>query len=184
MPQHAHINSDRPVDEFKEQMLALIPSLRAFTRGLCHDVTLADDIAQDAMMRAWAARDSFTPGTNFRAWMFTIARNQFYTHRQVAGRFTTCDPEAAERILIQMPNQEMNMHLHDVDTALQKLPPQQREILLLIVGSGMTYEEAAIVADCTVGTVKSRLARGRVALLKLLAEGEVTFFPDRAKTPH
>jgi RNA polymerase sigma-70 factor, ECF subfamily len=164
-------SSHEQVDDFKAQMVALIPSLRAFARGLCRDRDLADDLAQEAMMRAWAARDSFTPGTNFRAWMFMIVRNQFYTSKRKGARVASWDAEAAERILVQLPNQEMNLHLNDLDDALERLPPQQREMLLLVAGAGMSYEEASVVAGCSLGTVKSRLARGRTALLRLV-EGE------------
>jgi RNA polymerase sigma-70 factor, ECF subfamily len=152
------------VDEFKEQMVALIPSLRAFARGLCRNREQADDLAQEAMMRAWAARDSFTPGTNFRAWMFMIVRNQFYSSIRKNARMTSWDPEAAERILVQEPTQETTIHVKDVDKALDKLPPQQREMLLLVAAAGMSYEDAAVVAGCSLGTVKSRLARARIAI--------------------
>ncbi len=162
---------DQPLEEFKAQMVALIPSLRAFARGLCRDREQADDLAQEAMMRAWAARDSFTPGTNFRAWMFMIVRNQFYTSKRKSARMASWDPEAAERILVQAPTQEMTLHVKDLDKALERLPAQQREMLLLVAGAGMSYEEASVVAGCSLGTVKSRLARGRTALMRLV-EGD------------
>jgi len=171
------LRTAQELDEFKAQMVALIPSLRAFARGLCRDRELADDLAQEAMMRAWAARDSFTPGTNFRAWMFMIARNQFYTSKRKSSRMASWDPEAAERILVQAPNQEMSLHLVDLDSALDRLPPQQREMLLLVAGAGMSYEEASEVAGCSLGTVKSRLARGRAALMRLIEGEEIA---DRA----
>ncbi len=160
-----------PADEFTAQMVALIPSLRAFARGLCRERELADDLAQEAMARAWAARDSFTPGTNFRAWMYTILRNQFYTSMRKGARMTSWDPEAAERILVQKPTQELDLHVRDVNKALALLPAKQREMLLLIAAAGLSYQEAADVAGCSIGTVKSRLARGRAALQKLV-DGE------------
>lgn len=159
-------------EEFTAQMVALIPSLRAFARGLCRERELADDLAQEAMARAWAARDSFTPGTNFRAWMYTILRNQFYTSKRRGARMTSWDPEAAERILVQKPVQELNLHVRDVNKALDLLPPKQREMLLLIAAAGLSYQEAADVAGCSIGTVKSRLARGRTALQKIV-DGDV-----------
>ncbi len=159
------------LEKFKEQMVALIPALRAFARGLCRDRVLADDLAQEALMRAWASRHTFTLGTNFRAWMFMILRNHYYSGSKSRARETVWDPEAAERILIQDPTQESGIHVSDVERALQALPEQQREILLLIAGSGLSYEEAAVVANCNVGTVKSRLNRGRAAL-KAIIEGE------------
>ena len=149
-------------------MVALIPSLRAFARGLCGNRELADDLAQEAMMRAWAAHASFTPGTNFRAWMFMILRNQFYTTMRKNSRMTSWDPEAAERLLVEAPPQQHHIHMSDVEKALQKLPAEQREILMLVGAGGASYEEAAVITGCAIGTVKSRLARGRVALAALI----------------
>ncbi len=171
MAENAASPVDEQLEEFRAQMIALIPSLRAFARGLCRDRDLADDLAQEAMMRAWAARNSFTLGTNFRAWMFMIVRNQFYTSKRKSARLASWDPEAAERLLVQPPNQEMHFNLLDLDKALNRLPVQQREMLLLVAGAGMSYEEASDVAGCSLGTVKSRLARGRAALMRLI-EGE------------
>jgi RNA polymerase sigma-70 factor (ECF subfamily) len=155
-------------DDFRAQMVALIPSLRAFARGLCGNRELADDLAQEAMMRAWAAHASFTPGTNFRAWMFMILRNQFYTTMRKNSRMTSWDPEAAERLLVEAPPQQHHIHMSDVEKALQKLPAEQREILMLVGAGGASYEEAAVITGCAIGTVKSRLARGRVALAALI----------------
>jgi RNA polymerase sigma-70 factor (ECF subfamily) len=149
-------------------MIAIIPSLRAFARGLCGNRELADDLAQEAMMRAWAAHESFTPGTNFRAWMFMILRNQFYTTMRKNARMTSWDPEAAERLLVEAPPQQHHIHMQDVEKALQKLPAEQREILMIVGAGGASYEEAAEITGCAIGTVKSRLARGRVALTALI----------------
>lgn len=161
-------HSEQDLADFKSQMVALIPSLRAFARGLCRDREMADDVVQEAMMRAWASRNTFSPGTNFRAWMFQILRNQFYTSIRKNSRMTAWDPEAAERILVQEPTQEAGLHVDDVNTALLQLPAQQREILLLVAGAGLSYEDAAVVAGCSVGTVKSRLNRGRAAIRALI----------------
>jgi len=157
-------------DPFKQQMVALIPSLRSFARGPCGNRHLADDLAQEAMIRAWAARGSFTPGTNFRAWMFMICRNQFYTTVRRNARVASWDPELAERILVAPATQHAGIELKDVEKALHKLPAEQREMLMLIGAGGASYEEAAEIAGCPIGTVKSRLARGR-ATLSLLVNG-------------
>ncbi len=153
---------------FRDQLVALIPSLRSFARGLCGGRDMADDLAQDAMTRAWAARASFTPGTNFRAWMFMILRNQFYTTIRKNSRMVSWDPEVAERLLVEPPAQQDAIHVSDVAKALQKLPVEQREVLLLIGANGLSYEEAAEVIGCAMGTIKSRLARGRKALAVLI----------------
>jgi len=165
---------------FRDQLVALIPSLRAFARGLCGWRDMADDLAQDAMTRAWAARASYTPGTNFRAWMFMILRNQFYTTIRKNRRTTSWDPEVAERVLVEAPSQQNGIHVADVAKALQKLPADQREVLLLIGANGVSYEEAAEIIGCAIGTVKSRLARGRRALSELIdgPKGDALF--DRA----
>lgn len=154
--------------DFRAQMIAIIPSLRAFARGLCGNRELADDMAQEAIVRAWAAQESFTPGTNFKAWMFMILRNQFYTVMRKNARMTSWDPEAAERLLVQPPEQQHHIHISDVEAALRKLPPEQREILMLVGAGGASYEEAAEIMGCAIGTIKSRLARGRVALAALI----------------
>ena len=153
---------------FRDQLLALLPSLRAFARGLCRHREMADDLAQDTMMRAWSARDSYMQGSNFRAWMFMIMRNQFYTTLRKNSRMTSLDPEVAERVLVVAPAQQDGINVDDVAKALQKLPAEQREVLLLVGASGVSYEEAAEIIGCAMGTVKSRLARGRVALAQLI----------------
>jgi len=154
--------------KFRDDLVALIPSLRSFARGLCGWRDMADDLAQDAMVRGWAARRSFTPGTNFRAWMFMILRNQFYTTIRKDKRMTSWDPEVAERVLVEAPAQQDAIHVADVAKALQKLPPEQREVLIMVGANGVSYEEAAEVIGCAVGTIKSRLARGRKALALLI----------------
>ncbi len=157
-----------PDKVFRDQLVALLPSLRAFARGLCGHREMADDLAQDTMMRAWAARESYTQGTNFRAWMFMIMRNQFYTTIRKNSRMTSLDPEVAERVLVVAPAQQNGINVDDVAKALQKLPAEQREVLLLIGANGLSYEEAAEVIGVAMGTVKSRLARGRTALAAMI----------------
>jgi RNA polymerase sigma-70 factor, ECF subfamily len=157
---------------FHEHLVAIIPQLRSFARGLCGNRDLADDLAQDAMTRAWAARQSFEPGTNFRAWMFMILRNQFYTTIKKNARIVLSEPEFIERALTIEAAQQDRINVADVAAALQKLPSQQREALMLIGANEVTYEEAAEIMGCAIGTVKSRVARARSALA-LLVDGPV-----------
>ena len=153
---------------FKRELVQLIPHLRAFARTLTGDPTAADDLAQDAMMKAWDARASYQMGTNMKAWTFMILRNQFYTAVRKSNRLVPWEPEAAERLLVQEPEQEARIHLEDVEGALSQLPHNQREMLLLVAGAGMTYEEAALHVDCKLGTVKSRINRGRAAMRAII----------------
>ena len=156
---------------FRDQLVGIIPQLRVFARGLCSGRSIADDLVQDALTRAWSARASFEAGTNFRAWMYMILRNQFYTTVRKLSRMVPWDPEAAERILVEPASQEWQVEVAAVTTALQKISPEQREVLLLVGANGLSYEEAAEIVGCAVGTIKSRLARGRTAL-KAVMEGE------------
>jgi RNA polymerase sigma-70 factor (ECF subfamily) len=159
-----------PLDDkdFRDQLVAIIPSLRAFARGLCGTRDMADDMVQDAMTRAWAARQSYAAGSNFRAWMFMILRNHYYTTLRKNARMVSWDPEVAERVLVVGPTQQDGLNVQDVQKALLKLPAEQREVLLLIGANGVSYEEAADIMGCAIGTIKSRLARGRVALTALI----------------
>ncbi|MFQ3666372.1 MAG: sigma-70 family RNA polymerase sigma factor [Sphingomonadaceae bacterium] len=153
--------------DFRRDLVAIVPSLRAFARGLCGNRDLADDLAQEALAKAWAARESFAPGTNFRAWMFRILRNHFYSVASRAKRMTAWDPEAAERLLVAPPNQGGERTLADLERGLATLPAEQREALLLMEG-GMAWEDIATVMDCPLGTVKSRITRARRALKRYL----------------
>ena len=170
--------SPADLDDFKAQMVALIPALRAFARGLCRDRTLADDLVQEAMMRAWASRHTFTMGTNFRAWMFMILRNHYFSGSKKRARYTVWDPEAAERILVQDATQESGLHVNDVMGAIHRLPEQQREVLLLVAGAGLSYEEAADVTGANIGTIKSRLNRGRAAVKAMLENDRPEIAPQ------
>lgn len=151
-------------------MIAIIPSLRAFARLLAgRQADLADDLAQEALAKAWAARDSFTPGTNFKAWIFRILRNHFYTTARVGKRFVVMDPMPVSELLVQQPTQEWTHNLQDVERGLKTLPPRQQEVLMLLA-AGMQWRDIAKVVNCPIGTVKSRITRGRLAL-KAYLEG-------------
>lgn len=157
---------------FTTEMTASLPALRSFARSLCRQRDMADDLVQETMVRAWSSRHTFLPGSKFRPWLFTILRNQFYNAIRKHNRLVAWEPEAAERLLVQEPEQEARIHVADIEGALQQLPQGQREMLLLIAGAGLSYEEAAEVADCKLGTVKSRINRGRAAMRAIIDDGE------------
>jgi RNA polymerase sigma-70 factor (ECF subfamily) len=156
---------------FKRELVALIPQLRAFARTLTGDATSADDLAQDAMLKAWDARNSYQMGTNMKAWTFMILRNQFYSEKRRSWRQTQLDPEVAERTLVATDDPESPVALDELRLGLAMLPPEQREALILVGAGGFAYEEAAVICDCAVGTVKSRVSRARRALQALLESG-------------
>src|SRR6201992_2024216 len=159
-------------DAFKRELVQLIPHLRAFARTLCGDPAAADDLAQDAMMKAWDARASYQMGTNMKAWTYMILRNQFYSEKRRSWRQTQLDPEVAERTLVATDNPESPVALDELRLGLAMLPAEQREALILVGAGGFAYEEAAEICGCAVGTIKSRVARGRVALEALLKHGQ------------
>jgi RNA polymerase sigma-70 factor (ECF subfamily) len=159
---------------FSKQLLAIIPSLQIFACQLCRNRDQADDLVQETLTRAWGARDSFTQGTNFRAWMRIILRHHFYTTISKNSRITYWDAEAAERILVQEPMQHSALHMADIENAISQLPAEQRKMLLLVCADGASYEEAAAISGCAMGTVKSRLARGRHALANIFDEVGIT----------
>jgi RNA polymerase sigma-70 factor (ECF subfamily) len=164
---------DAPNDReaFKRELVALIPQLRAFARTLTGDAASADDLAQDAMLKAWDARDSYQMGTNMKAWTFMILRNQFYSEKRRSWRQAQLDPEVAERTLVATDDPESPVALDELRLGLAMLPPEQREALILVGAGGFAYEEAAEICDCAVGTVKSRVSRARRALQALLDTG-------------
>src|SRR6201995_1578942 len=158
-------------EEFRRDLVALIPHLRAFARTLCGDPAAADDLAQDAVMKAWDARASFQIGTNMKAWTFMILRNQFYSEKRRSWRQTQLDQEAAERTLVAVDDPEAPVALDELRLGLGMLPAEQREALVLVGAGGFAYEEAAEIFYFVVGTVKSRVSRARRALHAILESG-------------
>jgi len=140
-------------------------------RTLCGDATQADDLAQDAMMKAWDARASFQMGTNMKAWTFMILRNQFYSEKRRSWRTSQLDQEAAERTLVASDDPMAPLALNELRQGLATLPAEQREALILVGAGGFAYEEAAVICNCAVGTVKSRVSRARRALEAVLESG-------------
>lgn len=177
LPSHAP-TPPRPVTpaasaEFKRELTGVIPHLRAFARGLCGRPDMADDLVQEALLKAWAAQARFEPGTSMRAWTFVILRNAYLTDMR-RNRFRgDYDETVAERILVAPAAQEGPLHLSDMHRALLQLPPERREALLLVGAGGFSYEEAAQICDCAVGTIKSRVGRARATLSAMMESGSM-----------
>jgi RNA polymerase sigma-70 factor (ECF subfamily) len=162
---------------FKRDLTEVVPHLRAFARGLCGRPDMADDLVQETLLKAWAAQDRFEPGTSMRAWTFVILRNAYLTDMR-RNRFRgEYDETTAERILTAPAAQEEPIHLSDMHRALLTLPPERREALLLVGAGGFSYEEAAQICGCAVGTIKSRVGRARAALTVMIEEGSI---PERS----
>ena len=163
----------------RSELIAAIPSLRAFAVSLCNHPERADDLVQETLVKAWSNIHSFTEGTNMRAWLFTILRNAFYSEfRKRRHEVEDADGAMAAR-LATLPGQVSHMDLQDFRSALGKLPPDQREALILVGASGFSYEEAAEICDCAVGTIKSRVSRARARLQEILKiSGEAEYGPD------
>jgi RNA polymerase sigma-70 factor (ECF subfamily) len=162
---------------FKRELTEVVPHLRAFARGLCGRPDMADDLVQETLLKAWAAQDRFEPGTSMRAWTFVILRNAYLTDMR-RNRFRgEYDETVAERILTAPAGQEQPIHLSDIHRALLTLPPERREALLLVGAGGFSYEEAAQICGCAVGTIKSRVGRARAALAAMIEDGSI---PERS----
>ena len=158
-------------DIFKTELTGLIPQMRAFARSLCRDAVAADDLAQDALLKAWNNRTSYQPGTNMKAWTFMILRNQFYSEKRRSWRQTQLDPEVAERTLVAASNPMASLELDEVRRGLAMLPEDQREALILIGAGGLSYEEVSEICGCAIGTIKSRVSRARDRLATIIETG-------------
>jgi len=165
--------------QFKADLIGSIQSLRAFAISLVGRTDRADDLVQETLTKAWQHRRSYQMGTNMAAWLFTILRNEFYTQIRKRKREVEDADGAIAAKVASHPEQHGHMDLTDMQTALMKLPVDQREAVLLVSASDMSYEEAAAICGVAVGTIKSRVNRGRsklAELLKLNQGGE--FGPD------
>ncbi len=175
--------------EFRRELLALIPSLRAFSMSLCGKADRADDLVQETLIKAWSSQSSFEAGTNMRAWLFTILRNQYYSElRKRRREVEDADGSLTDSLAVR-PEQPGHMDMQNFLSALQQLPDDQREALVLVGASGFAYEEAADIIGVAVGTVKSRVSRARARLTEILRlnddETEFSRDPDsQAALPH
>jgi RNA polymerase sigma-70 factor, ECF subfamily len=172
MPQTQHVEAEilfeRPHGSFKDDLSAQIPRLRAFAVSLSGSVTLADDLVQEALLRAWANSERFQPGTNLRAWLCTILRDVFYSHHRKRSREVQDSDGEFSRGIAVAGYQESHLDLADLRVALAKLPAEQREALILVGASGASYEEAAIICGVETGTIKSRASRARAKLSEIM----------------
>ena len=159
---------------WREEVVALIPALRAFAWSLSHNGSDADDLVQDTLIKAWTNRDKFEPGTNLRAWMFTILRNTYYTH-VLRRRREVRDEQGEYAGQLRTPaTQDWSVAMRSLQLALQRLPPEHREALILVGAAGLSSEEAAAICGCALGTIKSRVNRARARLLKIMDATDAT----------
>lgn len=156
-------------EDVSNALIAILPDMRAFARSLTKERILADDLVQDATLRALTSAHLYTPGTNFKAWVFTIIRNCFYNDLRLRRRLTALPeslPDSGEQ-----GGQDAPLELCDFRRAFWQLSYEHREALILIGPSGMSYEEAAAVCGCAVGTIKSRVCRARIELRRIVEAG-------------
>lgn len=153
--------------DLSDEILSYLPALRAYGRSLTKDANEADDLLQETLLKALANTHRFQRGTNLRAWLFTIERNTFYSDYRRRKRESPGEADP-ENMLETGANQEWSMKMEAVKGALSQLPNDQRDALVLVGGLGLSYEEAAEICGCPLGTIKSRVNRGRAGLLKLL----------------
>ena len=152
----------------RDDLVAAIPNMRAFAISLCGNRDRADDLVQEALVKAWNHLDSFEVGTNLKAWLFTILRNAYFSElRKTKREIADSEGQLAARLSVPA-EQQGHLDLLDLSRALSKLPPDQREALILVGAEGFSYEDAAAISGCAVGTVKSRVNRARSRLNELM----------------
>jgi len=161
-----------PDNEFKALLASVIPHLRAYGRSLSGNPDLADDLTQDTMVKAWASRERFERGTSIKAWTFVILRNTFLSQMRRNKFHGEYDEVTVERTLSTPASQEDSGEMADLQRALMELPQDQREALILVGAGGLSYEEAANICDCALGTMKSRVSRARAALEEIMNSGQ------------
>lgn len=159
-------------DAFRDELVAALKPLRGFARTFHRNADRADDLVQETMMKAWANRDKFKPGTNMRAWLFTILRNSYYSElRKKRNEVEDVDGAHTAR-LAEKPAHDGRLAMNDFRSALDSLGDDQREALILVGATGFSYEEAAEICGVAPGTVKSRVSRARQRLAEILGHNE------------
>lgn len=168
MCQHDPLPAPPNEGSFVDQLEGMVPQMRAFARKLCRNDDLADDIVQDACLKAWAARERFIAGAPIKPWLFQIIRNAHIQHWRKSWRSAALDPSDAETSLVAPDNPEWSSDFRVMKQALQHLPGKQRDAVVAVLAAGFSYEEASHLLGCSKGTVKSRVSRGREALAGLM----------------
>ncbi len=167
-------------NQFRDDLIAAIPGLRAFGFSLTSRYDRADDLVQETLMKAWKHHESFQQGTNIRAWLYTILRNEFYSQlRKRRREVEDADGQYSSHVAVQA-EQHGHLDMADLKVALQQLPEDQREAIILVGASGFSYEEAATICKVAVGTIKSRVNRARKKLGEILQiDNASDYHPDR-----
>ena len=153
-----------------DDILSYLPAMRAFARSLCRNAADADDLVQETLLRALTNIHRYTPGTNLKAWLFTIMRNRFYTNSTKRARERPGAADCVADTLVMAPTQEWSLRLREFARALNALPVQYRETIVLVGVLGESYQAAAEILDCNIGTVKSRVSRARQMLKETLGQ--------------
>ncbi len=172
--------AENPASFDEVDLIALIPRMRSLARHLCHDATETEDLTQATLTLVWQSRARFTPGSNLKAWVLTIMRNQFYSGRRRAWRQAPMDQRLIEETLVAVSNPTAALELEDVRRAMLQLSEEHRKALSLISIAGLPYQQAADICGCPVGTIKSRLSRARQMLTHILATSRLTAAPRPA----
>ncbi len=162
---------------FGDALILAIPNLRAFAHSLSGDSHLSNDLVQETLLKAWTHKDSFVPGSNLKAWLFTILRNTYFTYYRKSQREELDEDHAALNASVP-PSQLTHLEFEDMRKALMRLSPDHREALLLITAEGFSYEDAARVCGCAVGTMKSRVNRARGRLVEEMTGQPASIPPE------
>lgn len=171
------MNGKPSPDDPRDEIILHLPQLRAFAISLTRNATTADDLVQDAVVKAWKGFDKFESGTNLQAWLFTILRNTFYSDLRKARREQLSSDGQITDETVSHDHGDGQIAVIDFERALSTLPAEQREALVLVGASGLSYEDAAATCGVAVGTIKSRINRGRARLAAMLndtPDGTVT----------
>jgi RNA polymerase sigma-70 factor (ECF subfamily) len=152
----------------RDEIVTHVKAMRAFALSLTRDLSSADDLVQDTIVKAWSNIDKFQPGTNMRAWLFTILRNTFYSDRRRAKRVVSDTDGVMTDAIAVKPDHDGHLAMTDFRRAFEELSDEQREALILVGAQGISCEEAADMCGCAVGTIKSRVNRGRRRLVEIL----------------